>query len=129
MAPDKSLEAVVWVAVGGRGNMLGPIVGAVGINALKSYATHAFAEQWPYILGFLFIFVTVFMPKGIIGLPEQLRTLWRRYTHKPIRDEPLLQPEGVTQMFYQERQMGKNPKTESHAPPPDANPEPTRPDS
>ncbi len=79
MSPEKSLEAVVWVAVGGRGNMLGPILGAVGINALKSYATHTFAEQWPYILGFLFIFVTVFMPKGIIGLPSQFRELKQRY--------------------------------------------------
>lgn len=79
MSPAKSLEAVVWVAVGGRGNMLGPILGAVGINSLKSYATHAFAEQWPYIIGFLFIFVTIFMPKGIIGLPEQFRELKRRF--------------------------------------------------
>jgi len=78
MSPEKSLEAVVWVAVGGRGNLLGPILGAVGINSLKSYATHAFAEQWPYILGALFIFVTVFMPKGIVGLPGQLRELKRR---------------------------------------------------
>lgn len=78
MAPDKSLEAVVWVAVGGRGNMLGPILGAIGINGLKSYATHSFAEQWPYIIGFLFIFVTLFMPKGIIGLPEQFRDIKRR---------------------------------------------------
>jgi urea transport system permease protein len=82
MSPDKSLEAVVWVAVGGRGNMLGPILGAIGINGLKSYATHAFAEQWPYIIGFLFIFVTVFMPKGIIGLPGQFHELKRRYDHR-----------------------------------------------
>jgi urea transport system permease protein len=82
MAPDKSLEAVVWVAVGGRGNMLGPILGAIGVNSLKSYATHAFAEQWPYIIGFLFIFVTVFMPKGVIGLPEQVRELKRRFTRR-----------------------------------------------
>src|SRR6266853_6923642 len=75
MAPERSLEAVVWCAVGGRSNLLGPILGAIGCNALKSYATHAFAEQWPYILGGLFIFVTVFMPKGIIGLPEQFRAL------------------------------------------------------
>src|SRR5882724_787734 len=72
MAPDKSLEAVVWCAVGGRGNLLGPILGAVGCNALKSYATHAFAEQWPYILGGLFIFTTLFIPKGLIGMPGQL---------------------------------------------------------
>jgi urea transport system permease protein len=79
MGPEKSLEAVVWVAVGGRGSMLGPILGAVGINALKSYATHSFAEQWPYVLGALFVFVTVFMPKGIIGLPGQLREIKQRW--------------------------------------------------
>lgn len=79
MSPEKSLEAVVWVAVGGRGSMLGPILGAIGINSLKSFATHAFAEQWPYILGLLFIFVTLFMPKGIIGLPEQFRAIKRRF--------------------------------------------------
>jgi len=88
MSPDKSLEAVVWVAVGGRGNMLGPILGAVGINGLKSYATHSFAEQWPYIIGFLFIFVTVFMPKGIIGLPAQFRELKRRYQKRNENSDP-----------------------------------------
>jgi urea transport system permease protein len=88
MTPAKSLEAVVWVAVGGRGNMLGPIIGAVGINALKSYATHAFAEQWPYIIGFLFIFVTIFMPKGIIGLPAQFRELKRRFTQRNQESDP-----------------------------------------
>lgn len=89
MSPDKSLEAVVWVAVGGRGSMLGPIIGAVGINWLKSFATHAFAEQWPYILGVLFIFVTLFMPKGIIGLPEQFRELRRRWlARKGVPTEP-----------------------------------------
>ena len=75
MAPEKSLEAVVWCAVGGRGNLLGPILGAIGCNALKSYATHSFAEQWPYILGGLFIFTTLFIPKGLIGLPGQLAAL------------------------------------------------------
>ena len=92
MAPDKSLEAVVWCAVGGRGNLLGPILGAIGCNSLKSYATHAFAEQWPYILGGLFVFVTLFMPKGIIGLPEQLRELKDRFTRKRNGDVPRASP-------------------------------------
>ncbi len=83
MAPEKSLEAVVWVAVGGRGTLIGPILGAVGINWLKSYATHAYAEQWPYILGLLFVFVTLFMPKGIVGLPAQLVVLKRRFFDRP----------------------------------------------
>jgi urea transport system permease protein len=82
MAPDKSLEAVVWCAVGGRGNLFGPILGAITVNALKSYATRAFAEQWLYFLGGLFILVTLFMPKGIVGLPEQLRGLKSRLCGK-----------------------------------------------
>ncbi len=85
MAPDKSLEAVVWCAVGGRGNLLGPILGAIGCNALKSYATHAFAEQWPYLLGALFVFVTLFMPKGLIGLPEQARGWLARWRPAPTQ--------------------------------------------
>lgn len=94
MGPDKSLEAVVWCAVGGRGVLIGPVLGAIGCNALKSYATHAYAEQWPYILGGLFIFVTLLMPKGIVGLPSQfaeLRSKWRRRTAPtaPLPAEPL----------------------------------------
>lgn len=82
MAPDKSLEAVVWCAVGGRGTLLGPILGAIGVNALKSYATRAFPEQWLYILGGLFIVVVIFMPKGLVGLPGQLSELWTRWKRK-----------------------------------------------
>ncbi len=78
MGADKSIEAVIWVAVGGRGNLLGPILGAIGVNSLKSYATHSFAEQWPYILGGLFVFVTLFMPKGLVGLPSQIRAFWSK---------------------------------------------------
>ena len=76
--------------------MLGPILGAVGINGLKSYATHAWAEQWPYIIGFLFIFVTIFMPKGIIGLPAQFREIKRRITQrKNATDSPVAEPAPV----------------------------------
>ena len=97
MAPEKSLESVVWCAVGGRGNMIGPILGAVGVNALKSWATHAFAEQWPYILGGLFVFVTLFMPKGIIGIPDQLRSLKKKwFKGKTTAPEVAVAPEPKT---------------------------------
>jgi urea transport system permease protein len=86
MGADKSIEAVIWVAVGGRGNLLGPILGAVGINSLKSYATHSFAEQWPYVLGGLFVFVTLFMPKGLVGLPAQLKAIYKKISSKPAAD-------------------------------------------
>jgi urea transport system permease protein len=79
MAPEKSLEAVVWCAVGGRGSLLGPIIGAISVNAMKSYATRAFADQWLYFLGALFILVTLFLPGGIIRVPAQIKEAWQRY--------------------------------------------------
>jgi urea transport system permease protein len=89
MAPDKSLEAVVWVAVGGRGTLVGPILGAVGVNVLKSYTTHALAEYWLFILGGLFVVVTLFMPKGVVGLYAQLREFKRRWQSASAAKIPL----------------------------------------
>jgi urea ABC transporter permease protein UrtC len=79
MWPDKSLEAVVWCAVGGRGTIVGPIIGAISVNALKSWATVGrTADYWLIILGTLFILVVLLMPKGIVGLPAQLRGVFAR---------------------------------------------------
>jgi urea transport system permease protein len=72
MTPDKSLEAVVWVAVGGRGTLVGPIIGAIGVNALKSWASRAYPDLWLIILGGLFILVVLFLPKGIAGIPGMI---------------------------------------------------------
>jgi len=88
MAPEKSLEAVVWVAVGGRGTLVGAIIGAVGVNWLKSIATHNFPEYWLYFLGGLFIVVVLFMPKGLVGIPEQFRNFHqKRKKLKQTRNE------------------------------------------
>jgi urea transport system permease protein len=73
MTPDKSLEAVVWVAVGGRATLIGPIIGAVGINALKSWATREFPDLWLIILGLLFIIVVLVLPGGVVSLPGRIR--------------------------------------------------------
>src|SRR3984893_2796465 len=71
-APINSIEAVIWVAVGGRGTLYGAIAGAVLVNYAKSYFTGAFPEVWLYALGALFVLVTVFLPRGIVGLiPER----------------------------------------------------------
>ena len=72
--PGNSIEAVIWVAVGGRGTIIGPIIGAVLVNAGKSIFTGAFPDFWLYCLGGLFIFVTLFMPKGIVGLFAKVRS-------------------------------------------------------
>ena len=67
-APINSIEAVVWVAVGGRGTLYGAIAGAVLVNYAKTYLTGAFPEVWLYALGALFVVVTLFLPRGIVGL-------------------------------------------------------------
>ena len=79
MTPEKSLEAVVWVAVGGRGTLLGPILGAVSVNALKSWATvGATAAFWPFIIGGLIILVELFLPGGLVSIPQRLAPLWAK---------------------------------------------------
>jgi len=66
-APANSIEIVIWVAVGGRGTLYGPIVGAVLVNFAKTYFTAALPDVWLFALGGLFVAVTLFLPKGIIG--------------------------------------------------------------
>ncbi|MCR4266511.1 urea ABC transporter permease subunit UrtC [Nitratireductor sp. ZSWI3] len=66
-APANSIEIVIWTAVGGRGTLIGPIIGAVLVNAGKSWFTGIFPEFWLFALGGLFVAVTIFLPKGIVG--------------------------------------------------------------
>ena len=66
-APANSIEAVIWTAVGGRGTLAGPIIGAVLVNGAKSYFTAALPELWLFVLGGLFVLVTLFLPRGIVG--------------------------------------------------------------
>ncbi|MFN9693206.1 MAG: urea ABC transporter permease subunit UrtC [Synechococcaceae cyanobacterium] len=62
-----SIEMVIWVAVGGRGTLIGPIIGAVVVNYLRSLVSEAFPEMWLFVQGALFIFVVTLMPDGIYG--------------------------------------------------------------
>ena len=82
MTPEKSLEAVVWVAVGGRGTLAGPVLGAIGVNALKSWATRAIPDLWLLLLGGLFVLAVLFMPNGIVGLPAQIRAFRAKRARK-----------------------------------------------
>ena len=77
MTPAKSIEAVVWVAVGGRGTLIGPLIGAISINALRSWATQAYPDSWLIILGLIFLIVVLFLPGGIVSLPAKIAE-WRR---------------------------------------------------
>ena len=66
--PANSIEIVIWTAVGGRGTLVGPIAGAILVNAGKSWFTGVLPEYWLFALGGLFVFVTLFLPKGLAGL-------------------------------------------------------------
>jgi urea transport system permease protein len=68
MSPANGIEIAIWTAVGGRGTLIGAIVGAGLVNGLKSWFTVAFPEYWLYALGALFIVVTLFLPRGVVGL-------------------------------------------------------------
>ena len=67
-SPINSIEVVIWVAVGGRGTLYGAAAGAVLVNYAKTYFTSTIPEAWYYALGALFVLVTLFLPRGIIGL-------------------------------------------------------------
>jgi urea transport system permease protein len=67
MSPANSIEIAIWVAVGGRGTLVGALVGAAIVNGAKSYFTIAWPAFWLYFLGGLFVVVTIFLPKGFMG--------------------------------------------------------------
>jgi urea transport system permease protein len=96
MTPDKSLEAVVWVALGGRGTLVGPVIGAVSVNALKSWATRAYPDLWLIILGGAFVLVVMFMPKGIVGLPAQISSIISRIRRR-VPEAPAVKTEVPSQ--------------------------------
>lgn len=83
-APANSIEAVVWVAVGGRGTLVGAALGAILVNFGKSVLTGALPELWLFALGLLFLLVTMFLPKGILGIWDQ----WRQTGRLPKIPKP-----------------------------------------
>ena len=87
MSPANSIEIAIWTAVGGRGTLIGALIGAAIVNLGKSWFTVAMPEYWLYVLGFLFIAVTLFMPQGVVGLFNKLTTRKRQ----PVVETPLSQ--------------------------------------
>ena len=71
-APINSIELVIWVAMGGRGTLYGAALGAVVVNFAKTYFTAALPEVWLFMLGGLFVVVTLFLPHGIAGALKKI---------------------------------------------------------
>jgi urea transport system permease protein len=90
-SPANSIEIIVWVAVGGRGTLVGAALGAVLVNYAKTYFTSGMlAPYWLFMLGGLFVAVTLFLPKGIVGTFYE----WREKRRPPPdgADAPLASP-------------------------------------
>jgi urea transport system permease protein len=72
MSPANSIEIAIWAAVGGRGTLFGPILGAFAVNGAKSWFTVTYPEFWLFFLGGLFVLVTLLLPHGLMGLAQSL---------------------------------------------------------
>lgn len=83
-APANSIEVVIWTAVGGRATLIGPIIGAILVNGGKTVFTGLFPSFWLFALGGLFVAVTLFLPKGIVGTAAQYMGKMR----KPVSPKP-----------------------------------------
>ena len=103
-APAASIEVVIWVAVGGRGSLYGAVLGALLVNYAKTYFTGALPELWLYLLGALFVAVTIFLPKGLVGTLPALnlaglgngphwRGFWRRPALEKVKPAPGPRPQ------------------------------------
>ena len=90
-APANSIEAVIWVAVGGRGTLIGPIIGALVVNYAKTtFTSGLLAPYWLFLLGGLFVAVTLLLPRGIVGT---IQHYWaQRREARGAREEPVPSP-------------------------------------
>jgi len=81
-SPANSIEIAIMVALGGRGTLIGPVIGAFTLAGAKSWLTGIAPDLWPFALGALFIVVTLLLPKGLVGLKLPQRSA------KPTPAEP-----------------------------------------
>jgi urea transport system permease protein len=77
-SPGNSIEVAIWVSVGGRGTLVGAIIGAVLVNSAKTWLTGAAPETWLFVLGALFILTTLVFPRGVVGLVRRPKRIQRR---------------------------------------------------
>jgi len=84
---------VIWVAVGGRGSLVGAVLGAVSVNYGRSVLTNYFPELWPFILGGLFVLVVLLFPDGLVGIMRKGKSLLTQ--RKAVEGKPAMPDEKV----------------------------------
>jgi urea transport system permease protein len=80
-----SIEMIIWVAIGGRGTLVGAVIGAILVNALKSGVSESFPDVWSYFIGVAFVAVVLFMPEGIVGLVRKFARRLRLPGSKDVK--------------------------------------------
>ncbi len=83
-----SIEMIIWVAVGGRGTLIGPVVGAFGVNWLQSLLTTHYPDLWILVLGGMFVTVVLFFPDGVVGTAQKLMPRLRGVKARGSAEEP-----------------------------------------
>ncbi len=68
MSISNSIDMAIWVAVGGRGNLIGAVIGALVVNITKTLVSESFPEIWSYFIGSIFVLVVLFLPRGLTGV-------------------------------------------------------------
>jgi urea transport system permease protein len=87
LQPSNSIEMAIWTAVGGRGTLAGAALGAFLVSGAKNFFTGAMPELWLYVLGAMFILVTLFLPQGVVGAVQLARATTRRAAPKPAESK------------------------------------------
>ncbi len=87
MEVARSIEMVIWVAVGGRATLIGAIVGALLVNFAQSLLSEQFPEFWLFFQGALFLIVVTVLPDGLIG--------WLRHRAGPQLRQLLGKPRAI----------------------------------
>ena len=72
-SPLNSIEVVIWVAIGGRATLYGAVIGAILVNYAKTVFTGLMPESWLFMLGALFVVVTLYLPQGLAGVVQNYR--------------------------------------------------------
>ena len=87
-----SIEMVIWVAIGGKGTLIGAVIGAILVNALKSGVSESFPAIWSYFIGIAFVVVVLYMPYGIVGLVKQIaERIKRKWTQENRESNGILE--------------------------------------
>jgi urea transport system permease protein len=92
-SPANSIEAVIWVSVGGLGTLVVAALGAILVNFAKTWFTGVLPEFWLFALGLLFVVVTIFLPKGILGLASNFTRKKKPETNEALKDTPVVATE------------------------------------